>query len=229
MNMEFIEILKKIGFGNSYILVMQDTDVLLDEVVNGLCEVLDIKKYECYVFENIDGIKIKDVKEIRKKIYLSSASGKRVVLLNNAHNITTEAANAFLKTLEEPSKQTVFVLITDNANKLLDTINSRCQKIVFRKGVEKNLNNRYINLLTKIFEAEDYAGLFDIVKKIVASDIDIINLLNDWTIYLRKNRVKKNLLLIKIITEYVKIYSTGLNKKLFLENLLIDIYESNKG
>ncbi len=59
------------------------------------------------------------------------ASDRRVVILNDAHRMTTEAANALLKTLEEPPAQALIVLITDSPGTLLPTIRSRCQQIRF--------------------------------------------------------------------------------------------------
>jgi DNA polymerase III subunit delta' len=53
----------------------------------------------------------------------------RVALINPADAMTSSAANAFLKCLEEPTERTIFVLITDKPNKLPATIVSRCQKL----------------------------------------------------------------------------------------------------
>jgi len=59
------------------------------------------------------------------------ASDRRVVIINDAHRMTTEAANALLKTLEEPPAQALLLLITDSPETLLPTIRSRCQQIRF--------------------------------------------------------------------------------------------------
>ena len=55
--------------------------------------------------------------------------GRKVCVLVAADRLGTEAANAFLKTLEEPSGETVFFLLTDRPEALLPTILSRCQRI----------------------------------------------------------------------------------------------------
>jgi DNA polymerase III subunit delta' len=52
----------------------------------------------------------------------------RVIIINPADVMTAQAANAFLKCLEEPTERTIFILITDKPNKLPATIISRCQK-----------------------------------------------------------------------------------------------------
>lgn len=53
----------------------------------------------------------------------------RVLIINPADVMSTQAANAFLKCLEEPTERTLFILITDRPNKLPATIVSRCQKL----------------------------------------------------------------------------------------------------
>lgn len=55
--------------------------------------------------------------------------GFRVVIINPADTLNNNAANAFLKCLEEPSERTIIILITDRPSKLPATIVSRCQKI----------------------------------------------------------------------------------------------------
>lgn len=59
--------------------------------------------------------------------------GHRVIIVNPAHAMNSNAANALLKTLEEPAKNTLFILISDQASRLPATIRSRCQKIYFEK------------------------------------------------------------------------------------------------
>lgn len=64
----------------------------------------------------------------QKQAYIAS---KKVIIITNAEKMRKEAANSFLKILEEPPADTVFILITDNLNSILPTIISRCQLIKF--------------------------------------------------------------------------------------------------
>lgn len=59
------------------------------------------------------------------------SSPYKVYIIDEAHMLTKEAANALLKTLEEPPAHVVFILATTDPEKLPDTIVSRCQKVVF--------------------------------------------------------------------------------------------------
>ena len=82
---------------------------------------------------------IDDVREIRERVAVQPALGRRkVYILDEAHSLTAEASNALLKTLEEPPEHVVFVLCTTEPHKLLDTIKGRCQAFAFaRPSVEE--------------------------------------------------------------------------------------------
>jgi DNA polymerase-3 subunit delta' len=75
------------------------------------------------------------VDEIRGVIELATNSPgqakKRVFLIDGADQMTPAAANAFLKTLEEPSPRTLFFLLAESASKVLPTIRSRCGLVRF--------------------------------------------------------------------------------------------------
>jgi len=58
-------------------------------------------------------------------------SSLKVVIIEEAHNLTREAANAFLKTLEEPSSRSLIILTSSAGDSILPTILSRCQLIKF--------------------------------------------------------------------------------------------------
>lgn len=78
-------------------------------------------------------IKIEQIRLINAKASLRSYEGKyKIILINDAHLMTTEAANSLLKTLEEPVSDTVFVLVTAQPQQLPVTIISRCQQISFK-------------------------------------------------------------------------------------------------
>jgi DNA polymerase-3 subunit delta' len=73
-------------------------------------------------------IRIEQIRSLSGFMNVSThRSGKRVVLLYPAEQLTTEAANALLKTLEEPPPETVFLLVTHRLDDLLPTILSRCR------------------------------------------------------------------------------------------------------
>ena len=71
---------------------------------------------------------IEGIREIKRLAQLGSMT-KRAILVNNAHQMTIEAQNAFLKTLEEPPGNTIVILSAQNEGALLPTIRSRCTTI----------------------------------------------------------------------------------------------------
>ena len=64
---------------------------------------------------------------------------RKVVLLLHADRLNANAANALLKTLEEPPKNTHIILATESWGKLLPTLRSRCQRIVMRPNLQAAL------------------------------------------------------------------------------------------
>jgi DNA polymerase III subunit gamma/tau len=76
---------------------------------------------------------IDQVRELREMVrYAPAGSRHKVVILDEAHMLTTEASNALLKTLEEPPDKVIFVMATTEPEKLVDTIRSRAQHFHFR-------------------------------------------------------------------------------------------------
>jgi DNA polymerase-3 subunit gamma/tau len=79
---------------------------------------------------------INEMRELRENVRFRPARDRfKVFIVDEAHQITTEAFNALLKTLEEPPEWAVFILCTTESHKIPTTIASRCQQFSFR-GVE---------------------------------------------------------------------------------------------
>jgi DNA polymerase-3 subunit gamma/tau len=94
---------------------------------------------------------IDEIRDIREKVNFSPAQGSRkVYIIDEAHMLTDAAANAFLKTLEEPPGHVIFVLCTTEARKILPTIVSRCQRFDFRRIPSELIYRR----LAEMVEAE---------------------------------------------------------------------------
>ena len=77
---------------------------------------------------------VEEIREIRDKVHFQPAQNRRkVYIIDEAHMLTREASNAFLKTLEEPPAHVIFILCTTEADRILPTILSRCQRYDFRR------------------------------------------------------------------------------------------------
>jgi DNA polymerase-3 subunit gamma/tau len=90
---------------------------------------LDVVEMDAASHNSVD-----DIRELRENVALAPMQGgRRVYILDEAHMLTTQAWNAFLKTLEEPPPHVVFVLATTEAHKVPATIVDRCHRFDFQR------------------------------------------------------------------------------------------------
>jgi len=95
---------------------------------------------------------IDQIRELREMVrYAPAASRNKVVILDEAHQLTDEASNALLKTLEEPPERVIFILATTRAEDLVETIKSRAQLFQFRSLSFKEIAGE----IERITKAED--------------------------------------------------------------------------
>ena len=82
---------------------------------------------------------VDDIRDLREKVAYAPVSGRhKVYILDEAHMLSPQAWNAFLKTLEEPPPRTIFVLATTEVQKVLPTVVDRCHRFDFgRPTVEQ--------------------------------------------------------------------------------------------
>ena len=77
---------------------------------------------------------VDDIRELRESVQFAPVSGRsKVYILDEAHMLSSQAWNAFLKTLEEPPPHTIFVLATTEAQKVLPTVVDRCHRFDFAR------------------------------------------------------------------------------------------------
>ncbi len=98
---------------------------------------LEVKKGNSLDLIEIDAAShrgIDDIRELRDGIKFAPTKEKyKVFVIDECHQLTKEAVNALLKTLEEPPAHAIFVLATTEIHKMIPTIISRCQRFDFRK------------------------------------------------------------------------------------------------
>lgn len=101
----------------------------------------------------IDGASNRGIDSIRgiiENARVSPASSRyKVYIIDEVHQITSEAFNALLKTLEEPPKHVVFILATTEIDKVLPTIKSRCQQFVFKRLTIEDVERLLAHILEK--------------------------------------------------------------------------------
>jgi DNA polymerase-3 subunit gamma/tau len=105
-----------------------------------LAKSLGVSDKDVYEIDAASNRGIDDIRELREGVYaMPFESTYKVYIIDEAHMLTKEAWNAFLKTLEEPPAHAIFVLATTERDKVPDTIQSRCEIYTFRQPTREIL------------------------------------------------------------------------------------------
>ena len=187
-------------------------------------------------------ISIDQIRKARRHLSFSPYNSVyKFAIIDKAETMNSEAANALLKTLEEPLGNTILILITSKPEILPKTILSRLQEIRFKpvslNEIYKNfLNKEYINLLQKPLN-----DVFKVIEQISKASLaesrrgetEIFPLLDCWLFFFRDLLINKSATnqqrnkFVKILKEIQKtkdlISSTNINQRLALENLVLQI------
>lgn len=108
---------------------------------------------------------IDDIREMCSgMVYAPMGGGKKVYILDEAHQLTKEAQNTLLKDLEEPPKHATIILCSTEPNKLIKTLRSRCQTFIFSSLAETDLKK----LLADVTSQEDR----DVPKEAIAAAVE---------------------------------------------------------
>ena len=204
----------------------------------------EIKDFSFNIFE-LDAASnnsVEDIRSLTDQVRIPPQSGKyKVYIIDEAHMLSTQAFNAFLKTLEEPPPHAKFILATTEKNKIIPTILSRCQIFDFRRISIDDISNHleYIaNQENIIFEKEalnlianksdgslrDALSLFDMLISYSQNEItysSVVKHLNllDYEYYFKItdnieiNDLSSNLLILNEILE------NGFDGEYFLQGL----------
>ena len=139
-----------------------------------------------------NSIVIEQIRNLQKDlVYKPYESKWKVYIIDEAEKMTLEAANSLLKTLEEPPKYAVMVLISSQKDALLPTLLSRCQLIQFSKLSKENVKAYFDKVI------EPGLGEVDLDEVISLSNGSIgqaLNLLHDDQIWLDRKRIIEFLL-----------------------------------
>jgi DNA polymerase-3 subunit gamma/tau len=127
---------------------------------------------------------IDQIRELREMVrYAPAASRSKVVLLDEAHMLTSEASNALLKTLEEPPDRVIFVMATTEPENLADTIRSRSQHFHFRALTFAEITGRLEEIAAKENLKIEAGALAVIARMAEGSLRDALSLLEQARAY----------------------------------------------
>ncbi len=101
-------------------------------------------------------ISIDDIRDLNKRFSLSSTDHSyKVCVIDTTEDLNLSASNSLLKILEEPPKNTLFILVSNNQQAILPTILSRCQKVSFKKLEEQDL----LQICAEYFKKNPFSNL----------------------------------------------------------------------
>ena len=151
-------------------------EIITDEYDEKISNQIDDNCYpELKIIESSNGnIKKEQLIELQESFSVKPVLGNKLVyIIDGAEDLNSAAANTILKFLEEPSDCIVAILLTDNLQKVLSTVKSRCQIITFNN--DKRSDNIIFENYKKIYTEDEYndetfnyltANILEIIKKI---------------------------------------------------------------
>ena len=132
--------------------------------------------------------KVDDVRDLVASIKFPPMEGRyKVYIIDEAHQLSRDAMDAFLKTLEEPPDRVVFVLATTEIDKLPITIASRCQVYEFKRGSVAQISSRLLEVLANEGVGADPAAVTLIARAADGSYRDSLSLLEQVLAYQREH------------------------------------------
>ncbi|HOK35532.1 MAG TPA: DNA polymerase III subunit gamma/tau [Candidatus Pacearchaeota archaeon] len=134
---------------------------------------------------------IEEIRNLKEGINIVPTKSKyKVYILDEAHQLTKEASNALLKTLEEPPEHAIFILCTTEYQKVLPTIASRCQQFEFKKLTIPQITEK----LEEICEEEGAKaekGALELIAKTAQGALRDAESLLDEVLSLEDKEIKK--------------------------------------
>lgn len=187
-----------------------------------------------HILEPLEGkksISVDQVRSMLKKLALSS-DGERVVIIDAAEQMGTSAANALLKTLEEPGQGVHLVLVCHNLSKLLPTIVSRCRQFRFSPLEQSQVQD----ILADLYEDKNASEIGELTKLCNGCPGDAERLTGDGQIVLEglENFFKKmptasTLPALELADKLQRKKLAPMGVELLLRKLALFAREKNKG
>lgn len=238
---DFDDVIKKYfdtdNVGHAYLLKTSDYNMIMKIVKIILSKKETINNIDNLIAEGIypdlkviepDGqwIKKEQILNLKEKFKTKSQyNNKRIYIIRNAENLNKSSGNTLLKFLEEPDDDIIALLITENKNKVLDTIVSRCEFI--------NLSYNYNDNNGDYNDAVEFINNIETKKKLAS--IDVLELFskyedrNDLQLFLKDilelyDKIMLNMLKINRDDKIEKTFD-----KIIKNNKIVDIKKRIKG
>ena len=155
---------------------------------------------------------VDNIRELIKEVEYRPTRGKyKVYIIDEAHNLSSEAFNALLKTLEEPPEHVIFILATTEAHKILVTIMSRCQRYDFKRIPLETITDRMRELVDREGVTATEEALRYVAKAADGSMRDGLSLLDQCIAFYPKEELTLDKVLVSLGAVKTDIYSKVFN------------------
>lgn len=167
-------------------------------------------------------IKINQIRVLKDLTKYGPNSGIwQVIIIKDADTMTKDAANSFLKLLEEPPDRVVFILISEKEGLLPKTILSRCQKIIFGEQKDISQSPEAADLMSKLKETKiNYVE----ISQLLSEKKNLKEILQElFTLYAIAQKARKA----RVILETLKGIEKNANFKLAIDFLCFKLWNIN--
>lgn len=177
-------------------------------------------------------IKITQIRDLKNSLSLKAYSAPfKTAIIDKAHLLNQEAQSAFLKILEEPKGNSLFILISEYPEMLLPTILSRVERMrfYFLPSSEKSKEEKEIIAQIVKLSRENLLARFKYAKDLAENTPDLKEILDIWLSYFREkllidisnSKLKKIIETIQNISFLIS--TTNANTRLALETLMLEL------
>ncbi len=195
--------------------------------VDELIAALDLNPADYLLLSESVTLKIADARTIRRFVEKSRfTSPIKLVFIANADQLTPEAANALLKTLEEPAADTHLILASRRPENLLPTVVSRCQQLILRDENESEAEGPIVPPLPE----PDLAAAFALAKELAVGETPLPIIFESWLARLYSSPLTpETASRIGCLLGYLSAAQTTVNRRLLLDNFFLDLYNKESG
>ena len=138
---------------------------------------------------------VDNIREIVEQVNYAPILGKyKVYIIDEAHMLSDSAFNALLKTLEEPPKHVIFILATTDPEKIIPTVQSRCQRFNFSKINKYNMKKKMIEILKNEGLEYDEEAIEEVAVMAEGGMRDALSILEQMLSYNEKGVFKEDVL-----------------------------------
>ena len=175
------------------------TNLTPEQEACGTCEsCVSFQTGHSFNFHELDAASnnsVDDIRSLIEQVRIPPQAGKyKIYIIDEVHMLSTNAFNAFLKTLEEPPSYAIFILATTEKHKILPTILSRCQIFDFNRIQVEDIANHLNKIATREGITVDHDGLHIIAQKADGGLRDALSMFDQIVSFTNKNVTYKSVI-----------------------------------